>query len=95
MRAWQTARQSTTILETFQKRALSHSCVSRQRQSIAGILRNGTNAEQVYVNGWVRSLRKQKRVAFAAVGDGSTVDSLQAVLRPEDAAGSVNSLNLA
>jgi hypothetical protein len=30
-------------------------------------------------------VRKQKRIAFAAVGDGSTINSLQAVLKPEDA----------
>jgi len=35
----------------------------------------------------VRSVRKQKRVAFAAIGDGSTTGSLQAVLKPEQAIG--------
>ncbi len=39
----------------------------------------------VTVNGYVRSLRKQKRVTFAAIGDGSTMESLQAVLKPEQA----------
>ncbi|KAK3109304.1 asparaginyl-tRNA synthetase, partial [Teratosphaeriaceae sp. CCFEE 6253] len=43
-------------------------------------------ASDVDVYGWVRSVRRQKRVAFAAVGDGSTFEPLQAVLRPEDAA---------
>lgn len=41
----------------------------------------------VTVNGYVRSIRKQKRVAFAAIGDGSTIESLQAVLKPEQAIG--------
>jgi len=39
----------------------------------------------ITVNGFVRSIRKQKRVAFAAIGDGSTLESLQAVLSPEQA----------
>ena len=54
--------------------------------NVAEVLRNGTEAETVSVNGWVKSIRKQKRVAFAAVNDGSCINSLQAVLKPEDAA---------
>jgi asparaginyl-tRNA synthetase len=38
------------------------------------------NAE---VHGWVRSVRKQKKIAFVALGDGSTLESLQAVLKPD------------
>ena len=47
---------------------------------------NGT----IRVNGFVRTVRKQKRVAFAAVGDGSSLESLQVVLNPEQAEGSVS-----
>ena len=43
------------------------------------------------VNGFISSVRKQKRVAFAAVSDGSTLDTLQAVLTPEQAEGFVDS----
>lgn len=39
------------------------------------------------VNGFVRTVRKQKRVAFAAVSDGSSLESLQVVLSPEQAEG--------
>ena len=53
--------------------------------SIASVLQRGLDAQSVSVNGWVRSVRKQKRIAFAAVSDGSTAESLQAVLKPEDA----------
>jgi aspartyl/asparaginyl-tRNA synthetase len=41
----------------------------------------------VTVNGFVRSVRRQKRTAFAAIGDGSSLKSLQAVLTPEQADG--------
>ena len=59
---------------------------------MADYLQHGNDAENASVTGWIRSVRKQKRVAFAAVGDGSTVDVLQAVIKPEDAAEYVNTL---
>ncbi|GAA99477.1 uncharacterized protein L969DRAFT_73493 [Mixia osmundae IAM 14324] len=37
------------------------------------------------VTAWVRSVRKQKRVAFAELNDGSSSTNLQAVLTPEHA----------
>lgn len=37
------------------------------------------------VTGHIKSIRKQKRVAFAAVNDGSSPEGLQAVLNPDDA----------
>ena len=45
--------------------------------------------EPLTLNGFVRSVRKQKRVAFAAIGDGSSLKTVQAVLTPEQADGSV------
>lgn len=42
--------------------------------------------QDVRVSGWVRSVRKQKQVAFAHIGDGTTARPLQAVLKPEQAA---------
>ena len=42
----------------------------------------GAAAHDVDLCGWVRSVRKQKQVAFAAVGDASTTASIQAVLQP-------------
>ena len=50
-----------------------------------GTSSNSLSDASITVNGYVRSLRKQKRVAFAAIGDGSTMESLQAVLKPEQA----------
>ena len=85
MRAWRIARLSTCSLEKSTRRAISGSPICRDGRSIADILRQGGQAENISVNGWIRSLRKQKRVAFAAISDGSTTDSLQAVLKPEDA----------
>ncbi|KAF2864643.1 hypothetical protein BDV95DRAFT_555765 [Massariosphaeria phaeospora] len=39
------------------------------------------------LNGWVHTVRKQKRVAFAAIGDGSSMRTVQLVLSPEQADG--------
>ena len=44
------------------------------------------------VTGHIKSVRKQKRVAFAAVNDGSCPEGLQAVLNPDDAHAFVMSL---
>jgi asparaginyl-tRNA synthetase len=38
------------------------------------------------VNGFIRSVRKQKRFAFAEISDGSTVEPMQAILKPAQAA---------
>ncbi|EEA20774.1 asparaginyl-tRNA synthetase [Talaromyces marneffei ATCC 18224] len=42
--------------------------------------------EEITLKGFIRSVRKQKRFAFAEISDGSTVKSLQAILTPEQAA---------
>lgn len=41
--------------------------------------------QSLTLNGFVRSVRKQKRVAFAAIGDGSSLRTVQAVLTPDQA----------
>lgn len=42
--------------------------------------------QEVKINGFIRSVRKQKRIAFAEISDGSTVEPLQAILKPALAA---------
>jgi hypothetical protein len=42
-------------------------------------------AEKVRIQGLVRSIRKQKNVAFVAIRDGTTFDSYQAILHPDKA----------
>ncbi|KAK5002029.1 asparaginyl-tRNA synthetase, partial [Cryomyces antarcticus] len=60
--------------------------------NIASILEGSTASttykdQPIRVDGFVRTVRKQKRVAFAAIGDGSSLEPLQAVLKPEQAEG--------
>lgn len=45
--------------------------------------RGPSDSETLTVHGYVRSVRKQKRIAFAAIGDGSTLQIVQAVLPPQ------------
>lgn len=55
---------------------------------------SGWPKDYVEVNGFVRSVRKQKRVAFAALSDGTTLEPLQIVLTPEQAEGYVSRLSV-
>jgi asparaginyl-tRNA synthetase len=57
--------------------------------TIRQLLSSGTNHAlgSVTVTGFVKSVRRQKRVAFAAVNDGSSPDGVQAVFDPELAKG--------
>ena len=76
----------TRRLACVPKRCFTTSRAALERATFAELLAQDEEAKNVDVYGWVRSLRKQKKIAFAAVGDGSTLDPLQAVLKPEDAA---------
>lgn len=73
-------RQSSTVA---QPRILSVNALLDRGTAHRKSLQDGL----VVVNGFVRSIRKQKRVAFAAIGDGTTLEPLQAVLKPEQATG--------
>jgi len=43
--------------------------------------------EYVEVDSYIQSIRKQKKKAFAALQDGKSLDTLQAVMKPELAEG--------
>lgn len=45
-----------------------------------------TSGTPARIAGWVRTIRKQKHVAFASLQDGSTIHAAQVVLKPEQAA---------
>ena len=60
------------------------------RSTVADLLNHDSsyksaNTKQITLNGYVRSVRKQKKVAFAAVSDGTAVEAVQVVLRPDQA----------
>lgn len=41
--------------------------------------------DNVMINGFIRSIRSQKKWTFASIGDGSSLEPLQALLTPEQA----------
>ena len=53
--------------------------------TLASLLAGGTVGQSCTVQGWLRSLRQSKNVAFVALGDGSCLENLQVVLDPNDA----------
>ncbi|PVU90936.1 hypothetical protein BB559_003475 [Furculomyces boomerangus] len=63
---------------TQNKKALLNSLTP----TIKDVLNTKVGSE-VEISGWVRSFRKQKRIAFAKLHDGSSQDSLQVVFDPE------------
>ena len=83
MRAWRSARGNAQLLRYGGRNLSGATHRSPRGSSIATILSRDEPIENAEVKGWIRSVRKQKKIAFAALGDGSTLDSLQAVLKPE------------
>jgi hypothetical protein len=87
-------RVSRPVLHQFHRHAqlrfISNS------HSIASLLYPSTTSpklaenESITVSGFVRSVRKQKSIAFIALGDGTTSKSLQVVLSPDLASGYVS-----
>lgn len=43
------------------------------------LARSTSPSTEVTLSGWVKSIRTHKNVSFAAISDGSTAESLQAV----------------
>lgn len=85
MRAWRAARWNAMCLEAAARRTFTASAITARDQTAADLLQNGSRDANVSVHGWVRSVRKQKKVAFVSLGDGSTVENLQATLPPDQA----------
>jgi hypothetical protein len=55
--------------------------------SIARLLDLGPkDSKKIVVNGFIRSIRNQKQRSFASVGDGSSLEPLQALLTPQQSA---------
>ncbi|KAI7287679.1 asparaginyl-tRNA synthetase [Hortaea werneckii] len=86
MRGWVCGNCRAQQLLRTGERHFSTSRAHLKRVNVSQLLQQNAEAKDVDVFGWVRSVRKQKKTGFAAVGDGSTVESVQAVLKPGDAA---------
>jgi asparaginyl-tRNA synthetase len=96
-RACRRPRSLALPLSPAPRAATRCSSTSSAAPSIAALFEQSSSSsspprspdEPLTLNGFVRSVRKQKRVAFAALGDGSSLKTVQAVLTPEQADGSV------
>ncbi|KAJ5601876.1 hypothetical protein N7510_011410 [Penicillium lagena] len=89
MRTWRTFATSVTRLGHNPASPGTRPNVLRCVQILQASKADGPNQfedQKVKVNGLVRSVRKQKRFAFAEITDGSTVEPLQAILKPAQAA---------
>ncbi|KLO13726.1 asparaginyl-tRNA synthetase [Schizopora paradoxa] len=51
--------------------------------TIRQLLSSPGASARIEVNGWIKSVRRQKNVAFAVINDGSCSQGLQAVFKPE------------
>jgi asparaginyl-tRNA synthetase len=89
MRTWRTFATSVARLGHNSASPGTRPSVLRCAQILQASKADGPNRfedQEVKVNGLVRSVRKQKRFAFAEISDGSTVEPLQAILKPAQAA---------
>ncbi|KAF7169254.1 hypothetical protein CNMCM5623_002072 [Aspergillus felis] len=89
MRTWQ--RTFATSVARLNSNATGRSggttllrCAEVLRKGQAGT--SSYENQAIKINGFVRSVRKQKRFAFAEITDGSTIEPLQAFLKPAQAA---------
>ncbi|KAL1990640.1 hypothetical protein VTN49DRAFT_6479 [Thermomyces lanuginosus] len=91
MQTWR--RGFATCIRNLHQRSVAGQCYYSTRTRCAELLNlsreeasQTVENKNVTIKGFIRSVRKQKRFAFAEISDGSTVKSLQAILTPEQAA---------
>ena len=88
--AWVTIRQPPAArFDTCRPCLVRQASDIASRPSIARILATppAEKDESITVVGLVRTVRSQKRTAFVELEDGSTPESLQAILKPAQADG--------
>jgi asparaginyl-tRNA synthetase len=86
MKTWRGLRHRTLRTNS----SLRWSSTTQKPANIASLLKSSANnteesTPEIEVNGYVRTIRKQKRIAFAAIADGSSLQPVQAVLTPDQA----------
>ncbi|KAF2405197.1 asparaginyl-tRNA synthetase-like protein [Trichodelitschia bisporula] len=68
-------------------RLIRHASSAIQIPRIASLLNPQAVDGSIHVNGFVRTIRKQRHVAFATITDGSSTEALQTILTPEQTKG--------
>ncbi|KAF9973584.1 hypothetical protein BGZ73_003163 [Actinomortierella ambigua] len=89
--AYTTTSGSTTTTTTTTTTSTTAAGVAPAlpNKTIRSILATTPEGGQVKVQGWIRSTRQQKQIAFAEVNDGSSLKGLQAILNSDQARGLV------
>jgi hypothetical protein len=86
MKTWRGISHQTLQTTKFTRLASTR----HKPTSIASLLKSAaestaSESPEIEVKGYVRTIRKQKRIAFAAIEDGSSLQPVQAVLTPDQA----------
>lgn len=94
MKTWRGLSRRTLRVDS----SVRWSSTTQKPANIASLLKSSAENDEetspeIEVNGYVRTIRKQKRIAFAAVGDGSSLQPVQAVLTPDQALSYVQTSN--
>lgn len=63
----------------------SYSSQCHKTISVGNLLQSQSSGSDVTVHGFIRSIRKQKTRSFLAIGDGTSLEPLQALLTPTQA----------
>lgn len=76
---------SSLGVRRYRQQAQPGNTIKQLPHTISRLLNDESTSfgSEVTVSGWVRSIRKQKAVAFVTVNDGSSVNSMQ-VVAPRD-----------
>ena len=83
---------SVSVLAMSKPQLISARSLIQLGRTIRQVLTSKSSEETIRVHGWVKSVRLQKRIAFAMIHDGTTPKGLQVVFRnPTDAKLSVPS----
>ena len=85
---WMVVRDHVSVLtpNVMSRHPISTRSLTQLGRTIRQVLASESSEEKIHVHGWVKSVRFQKRIAFAMIHDGTTPKCLQAVFRnPTDA----------
>jgi hypothetical protein len=85
-RCWAVRDHVSVLAMSKPHQLISAHSLTRLGRTIRQVLTSEPNEETIRVHGWVKSVRLQKRIAFAKIHDGTTPKGLQVVFRnPADA----------
>jgi asparaginyl-tRNA synthetase len=76
-------RVAVQVSSMLLRRCVSTSKLPLTIRQLLSSLQATDQKTNVQVNGWIKSVRRQKNVTFAVINDGSCASGLQAVLKSD------------